>query len=85
MEADNSETLELPDKPSIAVLPFVNMSSDPEQEFFSDGISEEILNALTYIPNLKVAARTSASTERSISVTSSGRSPIKTTIKCTSR
>lgn len=46
--------------PSVAVLPFVNMSSDPEQEFFSDGISEEILNVLTRIPNLKVAARTSS-------------------------
>lgn len=45
---------------SIAVLPFVNMSSDPEQEFFSDGIAEEILNVLTRIPNLKVAARTSS-------------------------
>ena len=48
------------DVKSIAVLPFVNMSSDPEQEFFSDGISEEILNVLTRIPNLKVAARTSS-------------------------
>ena len=47
-------------EPSVAVLPFVNMSSDPEQEFFSDGISEEILNVLTRIPNLKVAARTSS-------------------------
>jgi TolB-like protein len=47
-------------EPSVAVLPFVNMSSDPEQEFFSDGISEEILNVLTKIPNLKVAARTSS-------------------------
>jgi len=46
--------------PSIAVLPFVNMSSDPEQEYFSDGISEEILNVLARIPNLKVAARTSS-------------------------
>jgi TolB-like protein/Tfp pilus assembly protein PilF len=45
---------------SIAVLPFVNMSSDPEQEYFSDGISEEILNVLARIPELKVAARTSA-------------------------
>jgi len=45
---------------SIAVLPFVNMSSDPEQEFFSDGISEELLNLLTKIPELRVAARTSA-------------------------
>jgi TolB-like protein/Tfp pilus assembly protein PilF len=48
------------DEASVAVLPFVNMSSDPEQEFFSDGISEEILNVLTRIPNLKVAARTSS-------------------------
>jgi TolB-like protein/Tfp pilus assembly protein PilF len=48
------------DEKSVAVLPFVNMSSDPEQEFFSDGISEEILNVLTRIPNLKVAARTSS-------------------------
>ena len=45
---------------SIAVLPFVNMSSDPEQEFFSDGISEELLNALAKIDSLKVAARTSS-------------------------
>ncbi len=47
-------------EPSVAVLPFVNMSSDTEQEYFSDGISEEILNVLTRIPNLKVAARTSS-------------------------
>jgi TolB-like protein/Flp pilus assembly protein TadD len=45
---------------SIAVLPFVNMSSDPEQEFFSDGISEELLNGLAKIDSLKVAARTSS-------------------------
>lgn len=45
---------------SIAVLPFVNMSSDAEQEFFSDGISEEILNVLVRIPDLKVAGRTSS-------------------------
>jgi TolB-like protein len=45
---------------SIAVLPFVNMSTDAENEFFSDGISEEILNVLASIPDLKVAARTSA-------------------------
>jgi TolB-like protein len=45
---------------SVAVLPFVNMSSDPEQEFFSDGISEEILNALARVKELKVAGRTSS-------------------------
>ncbi len=45
---------------SIAVLPFVNMSNDPEQEYFSDGISEEIINTLVQLPGLKVAGRTSA-------------------------
>lgn len=45
---------------SIAVLPFVNLSSDPEQEFFSDGISEELLNVLAQVPELRVAARTSS-------------------------
>ncbi|MDZ4730855.1 MAG: hypothetical protein SH820_13035 [Xanthomonadales bacterium] len=48
------------DPKSIAVLPFVNMSSDPEQEYFSDGISEEILNALSRVSELKVAGRTSS-------------------------
>ena len=45
---------------SIAVLPFVNMSSDEEQEYFSDGLSEELLNLLAKIPELKVASRSSA-------------------------
>jgi TolB-like protein len=45
---------------SIAVLPFVNMSSDPEQEYFADGISEELLNALAKVSGLKVAGRTSS-------------------------
>jgi len=45
---------------SIAVLPFVNMSSDAEQEFFSDGITEEILNSLAAVKELKVAGRTSS-------------------------
>ena len=45
---------------SIAVLPFVNMSSDPEQVYFSDGISEELLNGLVKLPGLKVAGRTSS-------------------------
>jgi serine/threonine-protein kinase len=45
---------------SIGVLPFINMSTDPENEYFSEGITEEILNALTRIPALKVAARSSS-------------------------
>jgi TolB-like protein/Flp pilus assembly protein TadD len=45
---------------SVAVLPFVNMSGDPKNDYFSDGITEEILDALAQVPNLKVAARTSA-------------------------
>jgi adenylate cyclase len=52
----------LPDKPSIAVLPFVNMSEDPKQEFFSDGITEEIITALSKIPRLFVIARNSTFT-----------------------
>jgi adenylate cyclase len=52
----------LPDRPSIAVLPFVNMSADPEQEFFSDGITEEIITALSKVPRLFVIARNSTFT-----------------------
>ena len=48
------------DTPSIAVLPFSNMSADPENEYFSDGLSEELLNALAKIPELKVTGRTSS-------------------------
>jgi serine/threonine-protein kinase len=48
-----------PEFPSIAVLPFVNMSSDEEQEYFSDGISEELINLLATIPEFRVAGRTS--------------------------
>jgi adenylate cyclase len=45
---------------TIAVIPFVNLSSDPEQEYFVDGLSEELLNSLTKIPDLLVTARTSS-------------------------
>ena len=55
-------SLPLPDKPSVAVLPFVNMSSDPEQEFFSDGIAEDIITALSRYPSLFVIARNSSFT-----------------------
>jgi adenylate cyclase len=53
-------SLPLPDKPSIAVLPFVNMSGDPEQEYFSDGISEQIITSLSMVSDLFVIARTSS-------------------------
>ncbi|MEW6367649.1 MAG: tetratricopeptide repeat protein [Acidobacteriota bacterium] len=51
---------EEPEKPSIAVLPFANMSPDPEQEYFCEGMAEEIINALSKIQGLRVAARMSA-------------------------
>lgn len=52
----------LPDKPSVAVLPFANMSSDPEQEFLADGIAEDVITALSRYPSLFVIARTSTLT-----------------------
>ena len=52
----------LPDKPSIAVLPFHNMSGDPEQEYFADGIVEEIITALSRFKSLFVIARNSSFT-----------------------
>jgi TolB-like protein/class 3 adenylate cyclase len=55
-------TLPLPDKPSIAVLPFANMSGDPEQEYFADGMVEEIITALSRIRWLFVIARNSTFT-----------------------
>jgi TolB-like protein/Tfp pilus assembly protein PilF len=57
---------------SIAVLPFVNMSAEPENEYFCDGLSEQLLNALTKIEDLKVAARTSTFSFKGKDVTVSG-------------
>ena len=58
MDADVSKTA--PDDASIAVLPFVNLSPDPEQEYFVDGLSEELMSQLAKIPDLHVAGRTSS-------------------------
>ncbi len=54
-----SPLLPLPDKPSIAVLPFINLSSDPEQEYFSDGITEDLITDLSKLSGLFVIARNS--------------------------
>lgn len=65
--ADNSEqppkpALTLPDKPSIAILPFTNLSSDPEQEYFAEGMAEDIITALSRFKSLFVIARNSSFT-----------------------
>ena len=62
MGAVEPPALPLPDKPSIAVLPFQNMSGDPEQEYFADGMVEEIITALSRIRWLFVVARNSSFT-----------------------
>ena len=55
-------TLQLPDQPSIAVLPFANLSGDPQQEYFSDGITDDLIADLSRVPKLFVIARTSSFT-----------------------
>ncbi|MDI1266201.1 MAG: adenylate/guanylate cyclase domain-containing protein [bacterium] len=60
--AGRAPALALPDKPSIAVLPFQNMSGDPDQEYFADGIVEDIITALSRFPSLFVIARNSCFT-----------------------
>jgi adenylate cyclase len=67
--------LPLPDKPSVAVLPFTNMSAEPEQEFFADGIAEDVITALSRYPSLFVIARNSSFTykERAVDVKQVGR------------
>jgi len=69
------EFLPLPDKPSIAVLPFTNMSGDPEQEYFSDGITEDIITELSRFRTLFVIARNSsfAFKDRAVDVKQVGR------------
>jgi len=71
----NQPSLALPDKPSIAVLPFTIMSSDPEQEFFADGIAEDVITALSRYPSLFVIARNSSFTykDRAVDVKQIGR------------
>ena len=65
---EGKEALPLPDKPSIAVLPFYTMSHDPEQEYFSDGITEDIITALSRSPWLFVISRNSSFTYRGVTV-----------------
>ncbi len=60
--SENKMAFPLPNKPSIAVLPFTNMSGDPKQDYFSDGLTEEIITALSKVPKLFVIARNSVFT-----------------------
>ena len=62
VSAGSAQPLALPDKPSIAVLPFQNMSGDPEQEYFADGMVEDIITALSRFKSLFVIARNSSFT-----------------------
>jgi adenylate cyclase len=66
--AEVTPTLALPDRPSIAVLPFQNMSGDPEQEYFADGIVEDIITSLSKVPKLFVIARNSTFTYKNKAV-----------------
>ena len=68
LPADGASALPLPDKPSIAVLPFTNMSGDPEQDYFSDGMTEDLITDLSKISGLFVIARHSVFTYKSQAV-----------------
>jgi adenylate cyclase len=67
-KASDAATLPLPDKPSIAVLPFQNMSGDPEQVYFADGLAEDIITSLSKVPKLFVTARNSTFTYKNKAV-----------------
>ena len=58
--AQTAQATKQPDVPSIAVLPFANMSADPEQEYFCDGLAEELIDALARLDGLRVVGRTSS-------------------------
>ena len=62
VQVQTPHTPALPDKPSIAVLPFTNMSADPEQEYFADGLAEDLITDLSKVPGLLVIARNSSFT-----------------------
>ena len=64
MRDQSRPALPLPDRPAIAVLPFTNMTGDPREEYFSDGISEDIITELSHYPDLFVVARNSSFTYR---------------------
>jgi adenylate cyclase len=68
VQAHQTQPLPLPDKPSIAVLPFMNMSGDPEQEYFGDGVVEDIITALSRVRWFFVIARNSSFTFKGRSV-----------------
>ncbi|MFQ5983670.1 MAG: adenylate/guanylate cyclase domain-containing protein, partial [Woeseiaceae bacterium] len=68
-EPDLSKPLPLPDKPSVAVLPFENMSGDPEQEYFADGVAEDIITSISKLSQLLVIARNSSFTYKGRAVT----------------
>jgi adenylate cyclase len=64
----DADKLPLPEKPSIAVLPFANMSNDPDQDYFADGLTEDIITAMAYVPWIFVIARNSSFTYKGAAV-----------------
>src|SRR2546425_2994028 len=68
LSGEQPVTLPLPDKPSLAVLPFTNLSSDPEQEYFSDGLTEDLITDLSQLSGLFVIARHSTFTYKGTAV-----------------